>query len=215
MDFGARSRDLRDLEALDGFVTACVIGPRRIPCAELLPLVWPVSTHWDSDEEKDRAFALTSRWYDDVVAREDAEPPESAPPFVHPLFELPPPDEGRDEVDEEYGRSWAIGFRQGMLLELAAWDAALARVPELAELLSDLAWLEFGGDPEDDTVVLSNDEALEIIDDLPETIRQISDTIRYVVLVPETIRRGPKIGRNDPCSCGSGKKYKKCCGATP
>jgi uncharacterized protein YecA (UPF0149 family) len=22
-----------------------------------------------------------------------------------------------------------------------------------------------------------------------------------------------KIGRNDPCSCGSGKKYKKCCGA--
>ncbi len=24
---------------------------------------------------------------------------------------------------------------------------------------------------------------------------------------------GPKIGRNDPCPCGSGKKYKKCCGA--
>jgi len=29
-----------------------------------------------------------------------------------------------------------------------------------------------------------------------------------------TVRREtPKIGRNDPCSCGSGKKYKKCCGA--
>jgi preprotein translocase subunit SecA len=24
-----------------------------------------------------------------------------------------------------------------------------------------------------------------------------------------------KIGRNDPCPCGSGKKYKKCCGRTP
>lgn len=24
---------------------------------------------------------------------------------------------------------------------------------------------------------------------------------------------GPKLGRNDPCSCGSGKKYKKCHGA--
>jgi uncharacterized protein YecA (UPF0149 family) len=23
---------------------------------------------------------------------------------------------------------------------------------------------------------------------------------------------GQKIGRNDPCPCGSGKKYKKCCG---
>jgi hypothetical protein len=24
--------------------------------------------------------------------------------------------------------------------------------------------------------------------------------------------RGPKVGRNDPCPCGSGKRYKKCCG---
>ena len=32
---------------------------------------------------------------------------------------------------------------------------------------------------------------------------------------PETVRRsGKKIGRNAPCPCGSGKKYKKCCGAT-
>ena len=30
----------------------------------------------------------------------------------------------------------------------------------------------------------------------------------------ETVRReGPKVGRNDPCPCGSGKKFKKCCGA--
>jgi SEC-C motif-containing protein len=30
----------------------------------------------------------------------------------------------------------------------------------------------------------------------------------------ETYRReSPKLGRNDPCTCGSGKKYKKCCGA--
>ena len=27
-----------------------------------------------------------------------------------------------------------------------------------------------------------------------------------------TVIKGPKIGRNDPCPCGSGKKYKKCCG---
>ena len=32
--------------------------------------------------------------------------------------------------------------------------------------------------------------------------------------VQQTVRReGPKTGRNDPCPCGSGKKYKKCCGA--
>ncbi|MDL2268808.1 YchJ family protein [Desulfosarcina sp. OttesenSCG-928-A07] len=28
----------------------------------------------------------------------------------------------------------------------------------------------------------------------------------------QMVRQGPKLGRNDPCSCGSGKKFKKCCG---
>jgi uncharacterized protein YchJ len=27
------------------------------------------------------------------------------------------------------------------------------------------------------------------------------------------VREQPKVGRNDPCVCGSGKKFKKCCGA--
>ncbi|MGH9734373.1 MAG: SEC-C metal-binding domain-containing protein [Candidatus Acidiferrales bacterium] len=31
---------------------------------------------------------------------------------------------------------------------------------------------------------------------------------------PKTVRTGAKVGRNDPCPCGSGKKYKKCHGAT-
>ena len=30
---------------------------------------------------------------------------------------------------------------------------------------------------------------------------------------PATVRNdGPKIGRNDPCPCGNGRKFKKCCG---
>jgi Uncharacterized protein conserved in bacteria len=44
------------------------------------------------------------------------------------------------------------------------------------------------------------------------------DKIYYVdgvALRPEAYRRPePKVGRNDPCPCGSGKKYKKCCGAS-
>jgi len=31
--------------------------------------------------------------------------------------------------------------------------------------------------------------------------------------VQQVVRGGAKVGRNDPCPCGSGKKYKKCCGA--
>ena len=30
--------------------------------------------------------------------------------------------------------------------------------------------------------------------------------------VETVVHEGPRIGRNDPCPCGSGKKYKKCCG---
>ena len=42
------------------------------------------------------------------------------------------------------------------------------------------------------------------------------DKIREIVKeykASKTVRRAaPKIGRNDPCPCGSGKKYKHCCG---
>ncbi|MCL6559318.1 MAG: SEC-C domain-containing protein, partial [Firmicutes bacterium] len=31
----------------------------------------------------------------------------------------------------------------------------------------------------------------------------------------QPVRKESKIGRNDPCPCGSGKKYKKCCGNKP
>jgi uncharacterized protein YecA (UPF0149 family) len=31
-------------------------------------------------------------------------------------------------------------------------------------------------------------------------------------IAEKTTRASPKIGRNEPCPCGSGKKYKKCCG---
>jgi SEC-C motif domain protein len=49
------------------------------------------------------------------------------------------------------------------------------------------------------------------------TFRRQGDTWFFVdgeqIAGPPVRREGPKVGRNDPCSCGSGKKYKKCCGA--
>jgi len=45
--------------------------------------------------------------------------------------------------------------------------------------------------------------------DKPE---DISDLER--ALNPPQLLTSKKIGRNEPCPCGSGKKYKKCCGAT-
>ena len=34
-----------------------------------------------------------------------------------------------------------------------------------------------------------------------------------VVPPKPVVREAPKVGRNDPCTCGSGRKFKKCCGA--
>lgn len=36
--------------------------------------------------------------------------------------------------------------------------------------------------------------------------------VRKDYMKSKTVVKGEKIGRNDPCPCGSGKKYKKCCG---
>ena len=33
------------------------------------------------------------------------------------------------------------------------------------------------------------------------------------IVIKPIVREADKVGRNDPCPCGSGKKYKKCCGA--
>ncbi len=45
----------------------------------------------------------------------------------------------------------------------------------------------------------------------PDKPEDITDLDR--VLNPPAVQRTePKVGRNDPCPCGSGKKYKKCCG---
>jgi preprotein translocase subunit SecA len=36
---------------------------------------------------------------------------------------------------------------------------------------------------------------------------------RYTVEARKPVRVNQQVGRNDPCPCGSGKKYKRCCGA--
>jgi SWIM/SEC-C metal-binding protein len=45
----------------------------------------------------------------------------------------------------------------------------------------------------------------------PDKPEDISDLEK--LLNPPQVAKSEKIGRNDPCPCGSGRKYKKCCGA--
>jgi uncharacterized protein YecA (UPF0149 family) len=49
------------------------------------------------------------------------------------------------------------------------------------------------------------------IENLRQHVRR--STLEKEHLEAELQSRKPKVGRNDPCPCGSGRKYKKCCGA--
>jgi len=49
--------------------------------------------------------------------------------------------------------------------------------------------------------------------DQPEDLSDIDLLLRALAGKPSAHRPAPRIGRNDPCPCGSGKKFKKCCAA--
>jgi hypothetical protein len=46
-----------------------------------------------------------------------------------------------------------------------------------------------------------------------ESLQQEWDEHRAIVEREQPVVMPPKVGRNEPCPCGSGKKFKKCCGA--
>ena len=86
-------------------------------------------------------------------------------------------------------------------------DEIFARFDQLAsgEVLAE--------DPTAPATPISYRERLEIIASLPGMLADLHHH-RIEALTPrEPIRRAVTPDRNAPCPCGSGKKYKKCCGA--
>ena len=60
---------------------------------------------------------------------------------------------------------------------------------------------------------LNEKELTQLESDLPHVLLDIYWYWHAIINKPQTVRReGEKVGRNEPCPCGSGKKYKACCG---
>ncbi|WP_304683174.1 SEC-C metal-binding domain-containing protein, partial [uncultured Clostridium sp.] len=56
-------------------------------------------------------------------------------------------------------------------------------------------------------------ETVKITGAALEAIHDVDGGAKIGSDIDRTVRNdGPKVGRNDPCPCGSGKKYKNCCG---
>ena len=151
-------------------------------------------------------------WFDPLVLEFDDEHPREPVPEgeVDPLASLSP-------VSQSL-MPWAAGFQHACacfpdLEEIAddAVSAALARLyrhlpAETDEEREVVATL----DREHPLATL--DEAMEELVASVADLHDLTEEQRYKV---ETVKRdAPKVGRNDPCPCGSGKKYKQCHGVT-
>ncbi|MDB5935546.1 MAG: YecA family protein [Massilia sp.] len=203
------SDDAMTMDTLHGFLTAIAIGPETIMPSEWLPNVWGEDNasepKWKNAQEAERIFELIMRFMNEVAVTFEVAPKEFEPLFCeHEHGE-------QTLIDAE---AWCWGFWEGMELRPGSWDPIWES--DLAPLMRPIYLL--GADEieeeelkEVDDPVKGHKLALEIEANLPAIYKFWLPLRKSAV---QTIKRDePKVGRNDDCPCGSGKKYKKCCGA--
>jgi uncharacterized protein len=198
-----RDEGVLDISELDGLLTALVSGPVTVMPSQWLPAVWgdfePV---WENEKEFQEIFSLMMR-HMNIISGMLMETPEE----FEPLFL------GRDVEGDSHiiVDEWCEGYWRGMQLTRAQWDTG---GEEMTELLTPV--LAFTGVTEWCAHDLAYDEMRIIQQAIAPNVRAIHAywLARRADRQPEhtPVRHsGPRVGRNDPCPCGSGKKYRRCC----
>ena len=203
------------VEELDGFVAGLISCPEMIPPSDWLPVVWGLSGKeeapiFDTLEHANKVIALVMGHYNHV-----AKTLFDAPDEYNPLFAK---DERNDDILWEL---WIEGFDKAMQLRPDAWLPLLESDPETSAAIRGLLTLIDVARQEEKLSLLERRElegkAPELIGPWLLTVNdwrlenEAAGTGNSQKLSPVTTPLG-KVGRNDPCPCGSGKKYKKCCG---
>jgi uncharacterized protein len=198
-----------DMSTLDGLLTAVVSGPVTIMPSLWMSAVWgdfePV---WDSMADAERVFGLMMR-HMNSIARHLSEDPETFEPL---FYEREVKGKTYTVVDE-----WCEGYRRGVELISDEWAEGGAEIAALLEPIN--GFTEASEWPAHE---LDQDATEAMQRAIPPNVRTIhaywlarrGDAPPAFGPTPhsEPIRRAePRVGRNDPCPCGSGKKYKKCC----
>ena len=201
--------DVMTMDALHGFLTALAIGPEMVPMSEWLPRVWgslPEDVpEFKSGKEAERVTGLIARFMNEIAITFEVAPKEFEPLFCEHEWQ------GRAVLD---GEAWAWGFWEGMNLRTEAWQPI--RDSSLAPLLRPI-YLLGAEEIEEEEVKLVDDPlkchklTVEIEAAIPEIYKFWLPLRKSGVATVQ--REEPKVGRNDDCPCGSGKKFKKCCGA--
>jgi len=208
-----------DISTLDGFLTAVVSGPKTIMPSEWLRWVWDMERGKDAPEFKDHAQAqrilgLVMRHMNDIAATL-LQAPEHYEPL---LMENPNNGDPIPIIDE-----WCSGFMKGVQLDPEGWLSIVAGKPDWMSTIMLYGTQDGWEALEKKNLSLEEHRALAA--GLAGTVQKIygfwleqrREELANGTL-PEVVRRQPirnpaKVGRNERCPCGSGKKFKQCHGS--
>lgn len=199
------------LSELDGYVTGLLTCPELIPPSEWLPQVWGETgeAHFATPNAADETIGAVMAHYNSLAEA------MTRSPWIEPIYEIDP------NSDELLWEPWVDGFIRAMDLRPDAWEGLLDRANEetQASLIFLLALQDICNG-----ISKFTDEKIDAIDlEAPKLIPNCLATILHqsrpelagtaAANLPGMPHKGaPRPGRNDPCSCGSGRKYKLCCG---
>jgi len=193
-----------DVSELDGLFTAVVSGPVTIMPSRWLPAVWgDFEPTWESLEDYEAFVSILMRQMNGIAAMLMEEPEAFAPMYLERIWK------GKTTVVVD---EWCEGYMRGVGLAAEEWRAG---GQEVESLLAPIR--AFTEESDWQAHDIADHEQVE---DLRDSIAPNVQAIHAYWLArrertpgPTTPIRGAtrQIGRNDPCPCGSGKKYKKCC----
>jgi uncharacterized protein len=201
-----------NLEQLDGFLAALLCGPDEVPQSEYLREIWGERNEDAFTAQpilQDFAYLITR--HRDAIAHTL----QSGDVFTPLLL--------ADEHGVSRGNDWASGFLRGMELRKKDWTP-LVDDDENGGSLVPIFALAHEHDPDPEMRSYEKPVSVELREKLiigaaaavMRIYRYFQErrfTATYATGNSTTYQRvTPKVGRNEPCPCGSGKKYKQCCG---
>lgn len=195
------------LSDLDGFLTGIAVSPDMLLPSEWLPVIWGGGEpEFDSAEEAKVVLDTIFRRYNAIIQALEQQP-DSYQPI---LWGTP---DGRRIAED-----WIDGFLAAVSLRQSSWDAIwlpenLPVIAPIAAFCHDRDGRPCAGDDAGSVAEIQE----KMLDLLPESVVAIHRFWKRRRAGPpqpsRPARPAAKAGRNDPCPCGSGKKYKRCCGA--
>ena len=242
-DLRSRYDETPQWEFCEGFMAAVICSRRPIAQDEYLSVLLGTAAEGEvaddesgsfaSDAQQGRFLTLWNQRWSEVETALGAEVDSlEDDACYHPevmdirgvVADMPPEEQAAFKGEDlpAFAQVWALGFMFAVESwpdewmaprdkDAAKWlDGALLAVVAMTEddsAAPEISPLSEEGTPSTSIARLNAfGEAIWAVYDLRELWKTMGPKV-------ETIRKEAAPGRNDPCSCGSGKKYKKCCGA--